>query len=179
VGPAHAPAVPSNVKISQPDAAGVRSPADLQALVPIALEVLAKLGFQITPPAAAPPAGDELVDVDALAAALGCSKWTVYRLAAKGRIPSVCIGRKRRFELDAVIAALRTQPAAASASTRRSSQPRSTSLPPVKKRPHASASPAPAASSGRATAPLYNGGADHAERLRAAVDATRRLGERE
>jgi excisionase family DNA binding protein len=44
----------------------------------------------------------KLVDARAMAEALGVSDKTVYRLAGKGEIPHVRIGRSVRFDLEAV-----------------------------------------------------------------------------
>ena len=51
---------------------------------------------------------EPLLDVDAVAAALGVTRWSIYRWAAQGRIPCLKLGRKRRFELAAVVDALRS-----------------------------------------------------------------------
>jgi excisionase family DNA binding protein len=50
---------------------------------------------------------DDLTDADGIAAAIDIHRWTVYRWAAQRRIPSVRVGRKLRFDLNEVIAALR------------------------------------------------------------------------
>lgn len=47
-----------------------------------------------------------------VAAALGVSRWTVYRLAGEGRIPSARIGRRRVFPKVAVDRWLAEQAAA-------------------------------------------------------------------
>ena len=49
-----------------------------------------------------------LVDADALAAALSVSRPTVDRLRAAGVIPSIGAGRLRRYDVDAVVAAMAT-----------------------------------------------------------------------
>jgi excisionase family DNA binding protein len=48
-----------------------------------------------------------LLDVDAVAGALGVSRWSIYRWCAAGQIPCIRAGRKVRFDLEAVISALR------------------------------------------------------------------------
>jgi excisionase family DNA binding protein len=52
----------------------------------------------------------DLVDVDEVAATLRVSRWSVYRRAAAGEIPSIRLGRSVRFDLGAVVAALRRGP---------------------------------------------------------------------
>lgn len=48
-----------------------------------------------------------LVDVGEIARILQVSKLTVYRMAAEGRIPSFKIGRNRRFDVAAVLEAMK------------------------------------------------------------------------
>lgn len=43
------------------------------------------------------PSGDELLDIHGAAKLLNCSVPTVERLVAAGRIPSLKVGRLRRF----------------------------------------------------------------------------------
>ena len=50
-----------------------------------------------------------LVDADALAAMLSLSRPSIDRMRAAGVIPSIGSGRLRRFDPDAVIAALASQ----------------------------------------------------------------------
>jgi excisionase family DNA binding protein len=87
----------------------VATAADPTALPLMAREVLASLGLQVVVMYSAPPAPPRLVEVDELAAVLGVTRWSVYRWAAQGRIPCVRAGRKVRFELERVIAALRSE----------------------------------------------------------------------
>ena len=86
----------------------IATAADPTALPLMAREVLASLGFQVIVMHSAPPA-PRLVEVDEIAAVLGVTRWSVYRWAAQGRIPCVRAGRKVRFELERVIAALRSE----------------------------------------------------------------------
>jgi excisionase family DNA binding protein len=44
----------------------------------------------------------QLVDVDAVARALGRSRWSIYRLAREGVLPSVRLGRSIAFDPGAV-----------------------------------------------------------------------------
>jgi excisionase family DNA binding protein len=82
---------------------------DPSALPLMAREVFASLGLQVVVMHSAPPAPPRLVEVDEIAAVLGVTRWSVYRWAAQGRIPCVRAGRKVRFELERVIAALRSE----------------------------------------------------------------------
>ena len=82
---------------------------DPPALPLMARELLASLGLQVVVMHSAPPTPPRLVEVDELAAVLGVTRWSVYRWAAQGRIPCVRAGRKVRFELERVIAALRSE----------------------------------------------------------------------
>jgi excisionase family DNA binding protein len=83
--------------------------ADPSALLLMARELLASLGLQVVVMHSAPPAPPRLIEVDELAAVLGIGRWSAYRWAAQGRIPCVRAGRKVRFELERVIAALRSE----------------------------------------------------------------------
>lgn len=94
-----------------------------------------------------------LVDVDAVAAALGINRWTIYRWARTGRIPSFGAGRKVRFQLAEVIARLRREPSVAQ-------PPRVAQLAALRR-----------ASTAAARTPTP----DHDARRRAAVAATRAL----
>ena len=73
-------------------------------LPPALVAVLAQFGHKVPPVAAA-----VLVEVDGIAAVLGVTRWTVYRWASEGRIPCIRAGRKVRFEMERVIAALRSE----------------------------------------------------------------------
>lgn len=95
-----------------------------------------------------------LVDVDAVAAALGINRWTIYRWARAGRIPSFGAGRKVRFQLGEVIARLRREPSVA--------QPPRVSRPATQRR-------------ASTAAPRELATPDHDARRRAAVAATRAL----
>ena len=44
----------------------------------------------------------KLIDVDAVAEAFGRSRWSIYRLAREGKIPSVRLGRSVLFEPEAI-----------------------------------------------------------------------------
>jgi excisionase family DNA binding protein len=142
---------------------------DFEALAEVALELLARVGVSMAAPARA-GAEVHLVDVDTAATALGSSKWTLYRLASKGRIPSVRIGRRLMFELDAVIAALRV-PARIEASP---VQPSTAA--PVGCRQRTSVEERRAGGGGPTSHPNRKNADDHEARLRAAVDATKALG---
>jgi excisionase family DNA binding protein len=84
----------------------VMSPDDLKELIREAVrEEIASVR-----PAAAPSA---LVDKRECARALGVSTATVDRLCATQRIPFVVVGDVRRFDLEAVRAALESVPAEA------------------------------------------------------------------
>jgi len=109
-----------------------------------------------------------LVDVDAVAVVLGIDRGTIYRWARAGRIPCIRAGRKLRFELAPVIEALRV--GSHSVPSRTTSQtPR---RPPQQRAERARARVvAPDASQARTPA------LTDAERLSAAVAATRALGE--
>ena len=87
----------------------IATAADPTALPLMAREVFASLGLQVVVVHSAPPAPPRLVEVDEIAAVLGVTRWSVYRWAAQGRIPCVRAGRKVRFELERVIAALRSE----------------------------------------------------------------------
>jgi excisionase family DNA binding protein len=50
------------------------------------------------------PSADDLVDVHGAAKALNCSVPTVERLVAAGKIPSIKVGRLRRFRRADVLA---------------------------------------------------------------------------
>jgi len=41
---------------------------------------------------------DDLMDINDAAKYLGVKKWTLYRLAKKGKIPGVCIGGQWKFK---------------------------------------------------------------------------------
>lgn len=41
---------------------------------------------------------ESLLSVEQAAERLGISLWTVYRLAREGRLPSLCVGRRRLFD---------------------------------------------------------------------------------
>lgn len=49
---------------------------------------------------------EPLVDVEQLAKILGVRKSWVYEAAAQGRIPSISVGRYRRFRVSSVLDAL-------------------------------------------------------------------------
>jgi excisionase family DNA binding protein len=83
--------------------------ADPSALPLMAREILASLGLQVIMVHSAPPAPPRVVEADDVAAVLNVTKWSIYRWAAQGRIPCVRAGRKVRFELERVIAALRSE----------------------------------------------------------------------
>jgi excisionase family DNA binding protein len=74
------------------------------ALPAALVAILAQLGRKVQPAAAT-----ALMEVDEVAAVLGVTRWTIYRWASEGRIPCVRAGRKVRFELERVIAALRSE----------------------------------------------------------------------
>jgi len=74
------------------------------ALPAALVAILAQLGHKVQPAAAT-----ALMEVDEVAAVLGVTRWTTYRWASEGRIPCVRAGRKVRFELERVIAALRSE----------------------------------------------------------------------
>ena len=67
-----------------------------------------------TAAAAAPPAPAFLTGRQ-LAAALGVSRRTLTKWNQRRVIPSVCVGRVRRYELDQVRAALRARPSSTAA----------------------------------------------------------------
>lgn len=50
---------------------------------------------------------EQYVRISVVAAHFGISKWTIYRLAETGKIPSYKIGGKRRFKLSELEAAFR------------------------------------------------------------------------
>ena len=52
-------------------------------------------------------AGEQNISADALAALLGVSIWTVYRLAKAGGIPFIKVGQQLRFKLSEVETALK------------------------------------------------------------------------
>ncbi len=114
------------------------------------------------------PSDIKLLEVDAVAAVLGVSRWSIYRWCAEGRIPCVRAGRKVRFELEAVLSALRTvvrseaaAPPAVDASLERT-RPRPRRA--LRSRSHAQ--------SQHCGEMLQH----HSDRIRAVVSATRRLG---
>lgn len=112
-------------------------------------------------------------DVNEVARALHLNRWTVYKWAAAGRIPSVRVGRKVLFELAAVIDALRQGPTAQPVAARIPDGPAAKAERPAPRRRAQRASrtnptaspPAPVESS-----------ADAAERIRTITTATRVLG---
>jgi excisionase family DNA binding protein len=53
------------------------------------------------------PAGEGLLDVHQVAELLGCSVPTVERLTSRGNIPSLLVGRLRRYRLDDVMSQLK------------------------------------------------------------------------
>jgi excisionase family DNA binding protein len=73
--------------------------------LPAALvEILAQLGHKVQPAAAT-----ALMEVDEVAAVLGVTRWTIYRWTSEARIPCVRAGRKVRFEMERVLAVLRSE----------------------------------------------------------------------
>jgi excisionase family DNA binding protein len=103
----------------------------------------------------------DLLEVDQVAAALGISRWSVYRWCSEGRIPCIRAGRKVRFELAKVIEALRDCGHV------------------KKERPsfHRPPPPAPVTTTRAPSRPVREERLDPSERIRAAVDATRALEE--
>ena len=83
--------------------------ADPSALLLMARELLASLGLQVVVMHSAPQAAPRVVEANDVAAVLHVTKWTVYRWASEGRIPCIRAGRKVRFEMERVIAALRSE----------------------------------------------------------------------
>ena len=80
---------------------GSLEPADLvwpRPRLGVAYEQLRQLGFELVDRMA-----EQLLKAKQLAARLGVALLTVYRMAERGRIPSVPIGRMLRFDFDAVL----------------------------------------------------------------------------
>jgi excisionase family DNA binding protein len=117
------------------------------------------------PPSSPPELLPRLLEVDEVARALGVTRWTVYRLATARRIPSVRVGRRVRFILQEVVDALRLEARGNVGAPSVVAEPARTGVA-IRPRPAPSA---PAARTGREPA-------SHADRIRAAVEATRRLG---
>jgi excisionase family DNA binding protein len=159
------------------------------ALPPALVAILDQLGHKVQPAAAT-----SLVEADDIAAVLNVTKWSIYRWAAQGRIPCIRAGRKLRFELEPVLAALRSEGPRAEASpavpsvqvtagsrARRTARPREMSkrdrvaggplqaLPPRRAQPTVSAQQKRAASRQEPV--------DEIARRRAVVAATRALAE--
>ena len=109
----------------------------------------------------------QLLEADELATALKLSKHTIYRWGKTGRIPSVRLGRKVRYELDRVLEALRRAPV------------EEVESPPVRPIDRRARSASRLGAARRATsAPATRRPAlSHEERLRAAVEATRCRGD--
>jgi excisionase family DNA binding protein len=148
----------------------VPAAVDPSFLPPVAVAILAQLGVQLAAPGSTGVAGQRLMDADGVAAVLQVSRWSIYRWASAGRIPSVRLGRRVRFELDQVIAALRHTPTARPAAPPHRAAERR--LLPGRRDPHAGSGPG-----GNAHAPSGLGPQGDLERLRATVAATRALGE--
>jgi excisionase family DNA binding protein len=159
------------------------------ALPPTLMAVLAQLGRTVQTATAA-----ALLEVNDIAAVLGVTRWTIYRWAAQGRIPCIRAGRKVRFELERVLAALRsegpcaeTPPAVTSSSVTASPWAMRAALPQERPRrrrvagsipralpPHRSQS---TSSAQRVRAPARQEPVDEIARRRAVVAATRALSE--
>lgn len=86
-------------------------------LPPAVVALLMQLGIAANPAQSRP--APYLVGVDEVAATLGVSKWSVYRWAEAGRIPCIRVGRKMRFVLGEVLAALRSHSQAITQSQKR------------------------------------------------------------
>ena len=79
---------------------------DLPASLHPSLAATQPVAAPVPPPAPAP----EFLTARQLAAKLGVSRRTLTTWNQRGIIPSVCGGRVRRYELEAVKAALRARP---------------------------------------------------------------------
>jgi excisionase family DNA binding protein len=124
-------------------------------------------------PAAGAPISP-LLDVDAVAAALGVNRWTIYKWSRRGRIPSLSAGRKLRFQLGEVIEALRRAPLAQEPSESRATRSPRAGARSSPRDVGAGAASRPAAIERAAPTPTVD---DPLDRIRAAVDATRALGQ--
>jgi excisionase family DNA binding protein len=97
-------ALAAAAEASAPVAPSIAQRTTPYALPPALMAILAQLKHKVQPSAAV-----ALVEVDDIAAMLSVTRWTVYRWASEGRIPCVRAGRKVRFEMERVIAVLRSE----------------------------------------------------------------------